>query len=1166
LEQVGNFSGTAGALHAVGSSDWPEEVQLGSLGGMAVNYTGAGGVPAGTIYAATDFGEVARVVRYNPDRTFSERWDFGGGAVGDPAANRCGPNGEPVEPVCTAQERENGSEKTDVDIDQTTGDVYVFFTHVRPGENLIHVYTPDGSELIAEFAPQAEPDSTIDETPSEIHEAPFYGGIAVNDQGDVYVLDYRNVENFRFRLMKFEPRSPGDYTRYVYAGQSHDLAVGNKIGESAPEYPAYPVTDAAGHIYVDSELRIRELNPDDPGAPPICTFAFPRGGIGALTVNPTSGEVFFFGMRDHKIHQLTSCNEATREFTEVATPGFSPARAVIYGLAFDPDRSFDPGRPSGILYAGAPGYEGGVTEPKAGLIESAIGYVFAPPPELPPAVSGTAISHVTTGTALVTAQVNPNSTATRYAFQFETQAQFEQAEGGRLFTEAMEVPLGGGVAGTSNAPVVVSAALSALSPDTRYRVRITASSHCSAADPGKVCVTESEPRKFRTFATAASALPDSRAWEMVSPAQKEGGQVFPADPTIGSCAPCKPSGQKGYPRQSAASGNAVAYEGSPFSAESGPVALDEYVSRRDPESGWHTIQLAPSLLGGDGRGFEALTSELGAGVFEQGFAPALSASAPGGFPDLYLQPTGNPSEITPLLTSTPPNRSNIAHEANHFALNFAGASADFSRVFFEVNDALTGVTSVAPAAVDGGPTVNNLYEWHAGQLSLVNVLPGNASTDPGDAFAPGNAHAISVDGTQAFFSSASGQVYVRQNGQSTMEIATEGVPDPGHFVAAAADGSVVLLENGHLHYLSGEERTVDLTQGLGDFVGLVGAGEDLSRLYFVDEAVLDSTPSAAGESAEPGMDNLYAWSQEAGTRFVAQLLPGDSEDWSRAAAKRTAQSSPSGRYVAFLSQGSLTGYDNTGPCEEISGTGEYRQSPCTEVFVYDSGSGTLSCASCDRSEVAPLGPSTLRTIHFASPGEPLPQYLSDEGRLFFDSQDSLVPADTNAGVDDVYEYEPPAVGSCEGSEACVSMISAGTGVSDSDFLAADPSGTNVFFTTRDRLTSRDKDELFDVYDARVGGGIPGEAEVAPAECQGAACQAVAPSPIEAAPGSASFTGTESGPRSNRRRCGRQKVRRRGKCVRKHAARAERPGAGHGGRGQKNHPNREAGKRQHGGSK
>ena len=39
------------------------------------------------------------------------------------------------------------------------------------------------------------------------------------------------------------------------------------------------------------------------------------------------------------------------------------------------------------------------------------------------------------------------------------------------------------------------------------------------------------------------------------------------------------------------------------------------------------------------------------------------------------------------------------------------------------------------------------------------------------------------------------------------------------------------------------------------------------------------------------------------------------------------------------------------------------------------------------------------------------RYLSNDGRLFFNSSDALVPQDTN-GKEDVYEYEPDGIGAC----------------------------------------------------------------------------------------------------------------------------------------------------------
>jgi hypothetical protein len=95
------------------------------------------------------------------------------------------------------------------------------------------------------------------------------------------------------------------------------------------------------------------------------------------------------------------------------------------------------------------------------------------------------------------------------------------------------------------------------------------------------------------------------------------------------------------------------------------------------------------------------------------------------------------------------------------------------------------------------------------------------------------------------------------------------------------------------------------------------------------------------------------------------------------------------------------------------------------------------------------------------------RYLSDSGRLFFDSPDHLVPAATS-GKESVYEYEPSTVGSCESATGgCVSLISSGTSSREAAFVEATPSGDDVFFITAAQLSSQDTDTALDIYDARV---------------------------------------------------------------------------------------------------
>ena len=81
------------------------------------------------------------------------------------------------------------------------------------------------------------------------------------------------------------------------------------------------------------------------------------------------------------------------------------------------------------------------------------------------------------------------------------------------------------------------------------------------------------------------------------------------------------------------------------------------------------------------------------------------------------------------------------------------------------------------------------------------------------------------------------------------------------------------------------------------------------------------------------------------------------------------------------------------------------------------------------------------------------RYLSDNGRLFFNSPDDLVPQASNH-KEDVYEYEPAGVGSCESpTGGCVSLISSGSSGKESAFLEATPSGNDVFFLTAAQLAA-----------------------------------------------------------------------------------------------------------------
>ena len=85
--------------------------------------------------------------------------------------------------------------------------------------------------------------------------------------------------------------------------------------------------------------------------------------------------------------------------------------------------------------------------------------------------------------------------------------------------------------------------------------------------------------------------------------------------------------------------------------------------------------------------------------------------------------------------------------------------------------------------------------------------------------------------------------------------------------------------------------------------------------------------------------------------LIARLSSEDSPDWGRFAGNeislkdKTSRVSPNGEYVAFMSNQSLTGYNNS---DANSGAAD------EEVFLYHHGSG-ITCVSCNPSGAQPEG-------------------------------------------------------------------------------------------------------------------------------------------------------------------------------------------------------------------
>ena len=327
--------------------------------------------------------------------------------------------------------------------------------------------------------------------------------------------------------------------------------------------------------------------------------------------------------------------------------------------------------------------------------------------------------------------------------------------------------------------------------------------------------------------------------------------------------------------------------------------------------------------------------------------------------------------------------------------------------------------------------------------------------------------------------------------------------------------------------------------------GVLGVSEDGSWVYFVADGRLGSgAPRGTCGVSSPGACNLFvlhfngtSWEEP---KFITSLSEEDSNDWSEDLSGQPTRVSPDGQWLELMAQESLTGYDNR---DAVNGRLD------AEVYLYDAGTSRLSCASCDPTGARPVGREYFqlepgsgglvggpRSIWGSSewvaanvPGwqhtnigeevqDHQSRYLSDGGRLFFNTDDALVPQDVN-GTQDVYEFEPPGVGTCttasvtfsEHSGGCVGLVSSGTSPTESGFLDASEGGGDVFFITGERLVPQDFDTSLDIYDAHeCTTQVPCRPVVgSPPPCStGDACKpAPTPQPaIYGSPSSATFSG------------------------------------------------------------
>jgi hypothetical protein len=751
----------------------------------------------------------------------------------------------------------------------------------------------------------------------------------------------------------------------------------------------------------------------------------------------------------------------------------------------------------------------------------------------PPAIVAQSVEALGSADAVLSAKINPEGAATTYHVEYGPTAAY-----GNSTPESAPIGFPG-----DKSVHTVSVHVGGLAPGSAYHFRFVASSPAGSA--------EGADTSFATYPTPptfgpcpndqyrsgfGARLPDCRAYEQATPADKHGANI---------------QGPLNTVEASSAGDRIDFYLLSGLPTSGGSSNLSAYLASRGA-GGWSSDGLLPATEPSGGivtSGVVGWSEDLSTSLSRASGALYLRDSDTAAFEPVPGFGSGATSlagfaadtshlifESTAHLLPGAAGEDSL-YELDHGALSLAGRVPAGSAT--SCDDEAGPACEAAPNGSFAGP-----YNWqenkpgNGGALQLY-YTQNTISRDGSRVFftAAGNSQLyLREDGTRTTRVSASQRAVPDPNGEK-----------PAAFMAATPDGSKAFftscekltddstafstgegsctaqggggdLQGQDLYsYDTGTGQLTDLTvdSNAGDakgaaVVGVLGASADGSYVYFVANGVLAEGASpgncAIGGSGVGGECNLYV-SHDGAVAFIASLKDGgggkagDANDWrgnafTSSATPKTSRVSADGRTLLFGSERSLTGYDNTGLCGGSQAIPSIK--PCQELFRYSAPSKELTCVSCNPAGLPPGGNAVLGTERnaVATLDQPKSTFLTrnlsaDGNRVFFDSLDALVPTDTN-GKNDVYEWEAKGSGSCESESqdgGCIYLISSGTSPDPSFFADASANGDHAFFFTSQQLVPSDHDELVDIYDAGVGGGLAAQHALAPPTCSGAACQA-----------------------------------------------------------------------------
>ncbi|MFZ1153517.1 MAG: hypothetical protein WAN93_01290, partial [Solirubrobacteraceae bacterium] len=387
-------------------------------------------------------------------------------------------------------------------------------------------------------------------------------------------------------------------------------------------------------------------------------------------------------------------------------------RLDVAGVSLETLRA--PGSPS---FTGVAVNASSLTVYAVDSVDGAVDVFLPEAPGHPTVEAGSeSVENVTATSASFNGEINPRSEpidrATSYSFEYgpcDTPTTCVSS----TYTQSIPVPEG--LLAANYEPDVVSVHPQDLLAYTTYHVRLVAHNQYPGAGEG-------EELTFTTQATGAFTLPDGRAWELVSPANKYGAPI-----------------KAGRLSESSLSGDALTYyAGSPIEAQPpGNInAVVQAVAGRTA-TGWQSLNINTPQEAAPGSSspieYPFFSDDLSTGVLQPAgrFFPSLSSEASEQSPFLRkVFAAGDTGFCTnscyaPLVSGAPGfenvppgtvfgSDDGSGGECTNSMCGpiFIGASPDASHIILEYRWA---------PLVENAPT-GSLYEWAGGRLSVVSVL------------------------------------------------------------------------------------------------------------------------------------------------------------------------------------------------------------------------------------------------------------------------------------------------------------------------------------------------------------------------------------------------------------------------------------------------------------